>query len=121
MSGSRACQHGVLLSAWCPSKAQSICPIRGRRRLTCRFCGQDDEAGSEETRFQLPAMPSPGVMMLLLAAGRELQRAGGSTAGSTALEVLEWDLGAATLHAFQWVPFLLELVWACMRAYPALQ
>ena len=58
-------------------------------------------------------MPSPGVMMLLLAAGRELQRAGGSTAGSTALEVLEWDLGAATLRAFQLGPLLLEPV--CLR------
>ena len=65
-------------------------------------------------------MPSPGVMMLLLAAGRELQRAGGSTAGSTALEVLEWDLGAATLRAFQWVSFLLEPACPCLRATPEL-
>ena len=53
-----------------------------------------------ETRFQLPAVPSPGAMMYLLAAGRELQRAGGAKAGAVALDLLEGVLAAAALDAF---------------------
>ncbi len=64
---------------------------------------QEEEGGgaSEETRFYLPCNPSSGVMMLLLAASRELQRAGMPLAGSSALEILLWELSKALVAAFK--------------------
>lgn len=62
---------------------------------------QEEEEGNEETRFQLPATPSASVMMYLLAAGRELQRAGGSLPASPALRVLLSELAGAALEAFR--------------------
>ena len=58
---------------------------------------QEDEAGGapEETRFLLPSITSSGVMMLLLAASRELQRCGMPSVGSSALEILQWELSQA--------------------------
>lgn len=64
---------------------------------------QEDEGGGapEETRFFLPCNPSPGVMMLLLAASREVQRAGLPLSGSSALQILLWELSQGVLGAFK--------------------
>jgi len=63
---------------------------------------QEEEGGSapEETRFGLPCSPSPGVMLFLLGASRELQRCGTPTSPTSALQTLQWDLGKAVLHSF---------------------
>ena len=70
------------------------------------LCLQEDEGGGapEETRFQLPSNPSPGVMMFLLAASRELQRCGLPAPGSPTLEILQWELGKGVLSAFKYAP-----------------
>ena len=59
------------------------------------------EEGGGEMRFRLPAAPSPGPLMFLLAACREVARAGGHTTGAVAVQLLEWDLGNAVLEAFR--------------------
>jgi hypothetical protein len=51
-----------------------------------------------EMRFSLPAAPSPAVLLALLAACRELERAGGHAAGAPALALLEWDLLGTVLQ-----------------------
>ena len=53
----------------------------------------------EEMRFALPAAPSPAALLFLLAAGRELARAGGHLVPPPALALFEWELGAAGLAA----------------------
>ncbi|KAL3140348.1 hypothetical protein ABBQ38_004612 [Trebouxia sp. C0009 RCD-2024] len=58
------------------------------------------EEGGGEMRFRLPAAPSPGPLMFLLAACREVARAGGHTTGAVAVQLLEWELGNAVLEAF---------------------
>ena len=60
-----------------------------------------DEGGGE-MRFSLPAAPSPGPLLFLLAACRELARAGGHTTGALAVQLLEWELSNAVLQAFRW-------------------
>ncbi|KAL0025084.1 hypothetical protein WJX79_007064 [Trebouxia sp. C0005] len=57
-----------------------------------------DEGGGE-MRFSLPAAPSPGPLLFLLAACRELARAGGHTTGAVAVQLLQWELGNAVLQA----------------------
>ena len=74
-----------------------------------------DEGGGE-MRFSLPAAPSPGPLLFLLAACRELARAGGHTTGALAVQLLEWELSNAVLQAFRWgggvcVPVS---VWVCL-------
>lgn len=59
------------------------------------------EEGGGEMRFRLPAAPSPGPLMFLLAACREVARAGGHTTGAVAVQLLEWELGNAVLEAFR--------------------
>lgn len=59
------------------------------------------EEGGGEMRFRLPAAPSPGTLMFLLAACREVARAGGHTTGAVAVQLLEWELGNAALQAFR--------------------
>lgn len=59
-----------------------------------------DEGGGE-MRFSLPAAPSLGPLLFLLAACRELARAGGHTTGAVAVQLLEWELGNAVLQAFR--------------------
>ncbi len=59
-----------------------------------------DEGGGE-MRFSLPAAPSPGPLLFLLAACRELARAGGHTTGAVAVQLLQWELGNAVLQAFR--------------------
>ena len=50
-------------------------------------------------RFALPAAPSPAALLFLLAAGREVARAGGHLVPLPALALLEWELGGAGLAA----------------------
>jgi len=50
-----------------------------------------DEGGGE-MRFSLPAAPSPGPLLFLLAACRELARAGGHTTGAVAVQLLSWAM-----------------------------
>ena len=59
------------------------------------------EEGGGEMRFRLPAAPSLGPLMFLLAACREVARAGGHTTGAVAVQLLEWELGNAALEAFR--------------------
>ena len=59
------------------------------------------EDGSEEMRFSLPGTPSPGPLLFLLAACREVARAGAHTTGAAAVQLLEWELSAAVLNAFR--------------------
>ena len=53
--------------------------------------------GAVEMRFSLPAAASPAMLMLLLAACRELQRAGGFACSSTAVHLMSWELGRAVV------------------------
>lgn len=64
---------------------------------------QEDELGgpAEEMRFPLPAAPSPGAQAALLAACREVARAGGASMPPAALALLTWELGDAVLRAFR--------------------
>ena len=66
-------------------------------------CGQEDsmDEGGGEMRFSLPAAPSPGPLLFLLAACRELARAGGHTTGAVAVQLLQWELGNAVLQALR--------------------
>ncbi|KAL0023565.1 hypothetical protein WJX77_002562 [Trebouxia sp. C0004] len=57
-----------------------------------------DEGGGD-MRFRLPAAPSPGPLLFLLAACRELARAGSHTTGAAAVQLLQWELGNAVLQA----------------------
>ena len=59
------------------------------------------EEGAGEMRFRLPAAPSPGPLLFLLAACREVARAGGHTTGAVAVQLLEWELSNAVLEAFR--------------------
>lgn len=75
------------------------------------------EEGGGEMRFRLPAAPSPGPLMFLLAACREVARAGGHTTGAVAVQLLEWELGHAVLEAFRCAaPLSLRMpeVFACL-------
>ena len=65
---------------------------------------QEDELGGpgEEMRFPLPAAPSPAAQGALLAACREVARAGGHAIAEPALALLAWELGDAFLAAFRW-------------------
>ena len=60
------------------------------------------EEGGGEMRFSLPAVPSPGPLLFLLAACREVARAGGHTTGAVAVQLLEWQLSNAVLEAFRY-------------------
>ena len=60
------------------------------------------EDGMGDMRFSLPAAPSPGPLLFLLAACREVARAGGHTTGAVAVQLLEWELSNAILEAFRW-------------------
>ncbi|KAK9841813.1 hypothetical protein WJX81_004723 [Elliptochloris bilobata] len=73
-------------------------PLRGWEETVV---AQEDELGGEgeEMRFALPAAPSPAALLFLLAAGRELARAGGHLVPPPALALFEWELGAAGLSA----------------------
>jgi hypothetical protein len=64
---------------------------------------QEDELGgeTEEMHFALPAAPSPAAQEALLAAGREVARAGGHSLGAGAVALLCWELGDAVLQAFR--------------------
>ena len=66
---------------------------------------QEDELGgpAEEMRFPLPAAPSPVAQAALLAACREVARAGGHAVSEPALALLAWELGNAVLAAFRCV------------------
>ena len=75
-----------------------------------------DEGGGE-MRFSLPAAPSPGPLLFLLAACRELARAGGHTTGAVAVQLLQWELGNAVLQAFRCCPTCLLLQDTCAAAY----
>ena len=75
-----------------------------------------DEGGGE-MRFSLPAAPSPGPLLFLLAACRELARAGGHTTGAVAVQLLQWELGNAVLQAFRCCPMCLLLQDTCAVAY----
>ncbi len=55
-------------------------------------------------RFALPAAPSPAALLFLLAAGRELARAGGHLVPPPALALLEWELGGSGLAAIRCDP-----------------
>eukprot|EP00891_Asterochloris_glomerata_P007079 jgi/Astpho2/7079/Aster-x0305 len=55
----------------------------------------DMGSGAVEMRFSLPAAASPAMLMLLLAACRELQRAGSFACSSTAVHLMSWELGRA--------------------------
>eukprot|EP00798_Chlamydomonas_sp_ICE-L_P025620 gene25620-11274_t len=53
-----------------------------------------------DMRFSLPACTSSPLMSYLSAACRELCRAGDHTAGTDALQALEWELGGAALSTY---------------------
>ncbi|KAK9836059.1 hypothetical protein WJX84_002269, partial [Apatococcus fuscideae] len=58
--------------------------------------GEAEEAGgAAEMRFWQPAAPSPTILALLLAACREVQRAGGPLVSQAALRQLAWHLSAS--------------------------
>ena len=59
-----------------------------------------DEGGGE-MKFSLPAAPSPGPLLFLLAACREVARAGGHTTGAVPVQLLQWQLSNAVLQAFR--------------------
>ena len=83
-------------------------------------CWQEEsmDEGGGEMRFRLPAAPSPGPLLFLLAACRELARAGGHTTGAVAVQLLQWELGNAVLQAFRcWCPMHLLLQDTCGAAY----
>ncbi len=75
-----------------------------------------DEGGGE-MRFSLPAAPSPGPLLFLLAACRELARAGGHTTGAVAVQLLQWELGNAVLQTLRCCPTCLLLQDTCAAAY----
>ncbi len=75
-----------------------------------------DEGGGE-MRFSLPAAPSPGPLLFLLAACQELARAGGHTTGAVAVQLLQWELGNAVLQAFRCCSMHLLLQDTCAVAY----
>jgi hypothetical protein len=75
-----------------------------------------DEGGGE-MRFSLPAAPSPGPLLFLLAACRELARAGGHTTGAAAVQLLQWELGNAVLQALRWCLTRLLFQDTCAAAY----
>ncbi len=75
-----------------------------------------DEAGGE-MRFSLPAAPSPGPLLFLLAACRELARAGGHTTGAVAVQLLQWELGNAVLQVSRCCPTCSLLQDTCAAAY----
>ena len=58
--------------------------------------------GAVEMRFSLPAAASPAMLMLLLAACRELQRAGSFACSSTAVHLMSWELGRAVVAVLRW-------------------
>ena len=61
--------------------------------------GMDEGVG--EMRFKLPGSASPGAMLFLLAGCREVARAGGHSAGTAAVRLLQWQLSHAVLQAFR--------------------
>lgn len=67
---------------------------------------EGEEEGVGEMRFKLPASASPGAMLFLLAGCREVARAGGHSAGSAAIRLLQWQLSHAVLQAFRSVKHL---------------
>lgn len=77
-----------------------------------------DEGGGE-MRFRLPAAPSPGPLMFLLAACREVARAGGHTTGAVAVQLLEWELGNAVLEAFRCSGSLSIVTHVCTAVLPS--
>lgn len=76
------------------------------------------EEGGGEMRFRLPAAPSPGPLMFLLAACREVARAGGHTTGAVAVQLLQWELGHAVLEAFRCAAPISHC--SCLNHLPAL-
>ena len=62
----------------------------------------DVGGGAVEMRFSLPAAASPAMLMLLLAACRELQRAGSFACSSTAVHLMSWELGRAIVAVLRW-------------------
>ena len=62
----------------------------------------DMGSGAVEMRFSLPAAASPAMLMLLLAACRELQRAGSFACSSTAVHLMSWELGRAIVAVLRW-------------------
>ena len=94
MAGSAACNRSCSSSSSSSTPCSSAC-VSSR-------CAQ--EAGSEgegETRFQLPQLPSPAVLLLLLGAVQEIQRAGGPALDATALHLLQWELAQACTSALR--------------------
>lgn len=73
----------------------------------------------EEMRFSLPAAPSPATQEALLAAAREVARAGGHFLSPAALALLCWELGDAVLASFRFgatqICFVLSVTSLCWR------
>lgn len=61
----------------------------------------DSSGGGGDMKFWLPAGPSPALLAALLAADREMDRAGGHAAPHPALELLTWHLDASCLSVFR--------------------
>jgi len=73
----------------------AACALRGWQETTVAA----DDGGDGDIRFMLPGSPSPTLLVALVAASRELDRAGGHGAGMLTVDTLKWHLSEHLLAA----------------------